>query len=63
MKPSKLRRYVHTKNPSAVLFVGYDETGRLVSRLEKDGKIVATDIYVKMPNPIDLDNQGWTREQ
>lgn len=63
MPPSaRIYKFVHKNNKDAILYVGYDDFGRVISRIEKAGISVAVDLYVKMPNELELEKQGWIRE-
>ena len=54
------KEYMYKQN-NAVLYVGYDETGRLFSRIEKNGIVIAKGMYIRMPSAQTLEKQGWER--
>jgi hypothetical protein len=62
-RPSINRKFVHKDNDKVYLFVGYDDTGRIYSRVEKDGAVIQRDVFVRMPAPNELEKFGWTLAQ
>jgi len=49
------------KQVEAILTVGIDINGRIFSLIEKNGQVVAKDIYIKFPSEVSLIERGWTR--
>ncbi len=54
------RQYKYEQK-GAILTVGMDKNGRVFSSIEKYGKVVAKDIYIKIPSEPSLNKSGWTR--
>jgi len=54
------RQYKY-KKANVILSVGIDENGRVFSTMEKNGIVVAKDIYVRLPTEALLIQQGWLR--
>lgn len=58
----KLISYVNKNNTNVRLFLGTDKYKRVISRIERDGQIVAKDMYIKLPNYYQLEGNGWVQE-
>lgn len=54
------RTFVKIDNEQIVLHISTDSYGRVQSRIVKNGKVLAVDIYVRVPTVPDLEKQGWT---
>ncbi len=54
------RTYKYQKG-KAFLTIGYDISGRIFSGIEKNGKMVAKDMYIRIPSEVAFSKQGWIR--
>ena len=55
---NKIMKY---RQGDAILIVGYDESGRLISRITKNDILLVSDLYMRMPSEVALLEQGWTK--
>jgi hypothetical protein len=60
MQQPSPKMYKYSKS-GAILTVGIDRNGRIFSSIEKNGHVLASDLYVKFPTEAILAKQGWTR--
>ena len=57
--PTRTPKEYRYEQANAILVVGYDEGGRLFSYIKKNGKMMAQNMYIKMPTAEALEKQGW----
>lgn len=58
IQPPREEKY---EQNGAVLTVGIDRAGRIYSSIEKNGKALQQDVYIRMPTEVRLAHEGWTR--
>lgn len=49
------------KRDLAYLTVGVDDMGYVYSFVEKEGKIIVHDMYIRIPTEVELATLGWVR--
>ena len=54
------RHFIYQKG-KATLHVGTDVSGNIFSKIVKNGKTIAEDMYIRFPTEVQLYKQGWIR--